>query len=65
MGYVDKDLAQPLVELSRHYELLRLAEQEKIKNVEEYKRYVYPIDIKEKVQSKVDELYNELKKLNS
>ena len=32
MGYIDKDLAQPLVELSRHYELLRLAEQGKIKN---------------------------------
>ena len=64
MGYIDKDLAQPLVELSRHYELLRLAEQGKIKNVEEYKRYVYPVEIKEKVQNKVDELYEELKKLD-
>ena len=65
MGFVDKDLAQPLVELSRHYELLRLAEQGKIKNIDEYKQYVYPLDIKEKVQSKVDELYKELKKLDS
>lgn len=64
MGLIDKDLSQPLVELSRHYELLRLAEQGKIENVEEYKKYVYPVDIKEKVQCKVDELYKELRKLD-
>lgn len=64
MGIIDKDLSLPLVELSIHYELLSLAEQGKIKNAEEYKKYVYPLDIKEKVQNKVDKLYAELKKLN-
>lgn len=65
MGLIDKDLSQPLIELSRHYELLRLAEQGKIRNEDVYKKYVYPIDIKEKVQLKVDELYDELKKLDT
>ena len=65
MGLIDKDLSQSLIELSRHYELLRLAEQGKIRNEDVYKKYVYPIDIKEKVQLKVDELYDELKKLDT
>lgn len=65
MGLIDKDLYQPLIELSRHYELLRLAEHGKIENEDVYKKYVYPIDIKEKVQLKVDELYDELKKLDT
>lgn len=65
MGLIDKDLYQPLIELSRHYELLRLAENGKIENEDVYKKYVYPIDIKDKVQLKVDELYDELKELDT
>ena len=62
MGNIDEDISQSLVELCRHYELLRLAEQGKIADLSEYKQYVYPRDIDAKVERKVEELY---KKLNA
>lgn len=62
MGNIDEDISQSLVELCRHYELLRLAEQGKIADSSEYKQYVYPRDIDAKVERKVEELY---KKLNA
>lgn len=63
MGAIDEGIRQPLVDLCRHYEMLRLAEQGKLANELEYKKYTYPRDIDTKVENKIIELYQKLNKL--
>lgn len=63
MGNLDEEISESLVELCRHYEMLRLAEQGKVANLPEYMKCVYPRDIYSKVEKIVVELYKRLNRL--